>query len=316
MSQKLPRVDFCQNCGSPTPGNYCADCGQDSREHRVSMRLLLFGLWNDLFTFDSRFFRSFIPLIFRPGRLTREYIHGRRVRFIPPVRLYLFVSILFFFLLSILFKGPEISQEVEQDAPGDSLSLATTVADSTVNPVEADSLERSIDIEEVIFQGGHVSFFGQERDISSEEMISNKDEISAIFFSLAPKGMFILLPIFAGLLALIYRRSRKLFIEHLVFALHYHSYLFILFIFVMLIHKLTDWDLIWPITMVGFHLYLYLAMKKVYRQGWLKTWVKHFLLTSSYNLALFVSLMVIFITGIYLASVALDHPWLMGWFDG
>ena len=98
--QHLPKLDICQNCGTPTPGNFCPECGQDSREHRVALRLLTVGLWNDLFTFDNRFWRSFVILLARPGELTLRYMGGKRARYIPPARMYLFVSIVFFFVLS------------------------------------------------------------------------------------------------------------------------------------------------------------------------------------------------------------------------
>ena len=93
--QHLPKLDICQNCETPTPGNFCPECGQDSREHRVALRLLVVGLWNDLFTFDNRFWHSFLILLSRPGELTRRYMSGKRARYIPPARMYLFVSIIF-----------------------------------------------------------------------------------------------------------------------------------------------------------------------------------------------------------------------------
>ncbi|MCP4550190.1 MAG: DUF3667 domain-containing protein [bacterium] len=323
MHKKFPHLDYCQNCGGPTPGNFCAECGQDSREHRVSMRLLLFGLWNDLFTFDSRFFRSFIPLLFRPGRLTREYIVGRRVRFIPPVRLYLFVSILFFFLVAVLFKGTPSTETADTAALVDSLTTFTAESDSmtsatagidlTIPAAPIDSIPVTEVENEVIALNStgtsQVTLLGEEHEIGNEDF-------SAMFFSLSPKGMFVLLPIFAGLLALVYRRSRKLFIEHLIFSLHYHSYIFLLFILTMIFNRIFGWDWIWLITFVGFHVYLYLALKRVYRQGWRKTWLKHLLLTSAYNVVFLALLTLMTLGGLLLVVKAQDHPWLLGLIGG
>lgn len=91
--EHLPKLATCQNCETPTPGNFCPECGQDSRDHRVALRLLIVGLWNDMFTFDNRFWRSFVLLLFKPGILTSQFIAGRRVRYIPPARMYLFISL-------------------------------------------------------------------------------------------------------------------------------------------------------------------------------------------------------------------------------
>lgn len=80
--------------------NYCPDCGQLNTTKQVSLRAFLNDFLGDYLTFDSKFFRSFIPLIGRPGYLTNEYNSGRRTSYILPLRLYLFTTVLFFFVLT------------------------------------------------------------------------------------------------------------------------------------------------------------------------------------------------------------------------
>jgi len=86
----------CCNCGELVTGNYCSNCGQKRSDLNVPFKQLLSEVLGDVFTLDSRFWRTFVPLITKPGWLTQKYNAGQRVRFVPPFRLYLFISVIFF----------------------------------------------------------------------------------------------------------------------------------------------------------------------------------------------------------------------------
>ena len=96
-------VKTCKNCDHRLQAAdlFCPKCGQESRDSGESMRAFLQHFLSDYFTFDSKIVRSFRPLLFNPGVLTTEFLVGRRVRYIPPLRMYLFISIVFFLLLSL-----------------------------------------------------------------------------------------------------------------------------------------------------------------------------------------------------------------------
>ena len=94
-------VKSCRNCAEPLTGQYCQNCGQRDRSRMISLWELVSDLLGDLFEVDSRLWRSLIPLLFRPGNLTREYLAGRQVYYTPPLRMYLVLSILFFVIASI-----------------------------------------------------------------------------------------------------------------------------------------------------------------------------------------------------------------------
>ena len=91
----------CLNCGTPLKGPYCYYCGQPDRNFMRFFPALLREVVSEALEFDSRFTRTMIPLLFKPGRLTRDYLDGRRFRFTPPLRLYLFSSIVFFLLAAV-----------------------------------------------------------------------------------------------------------------------------------------------------------------------------------------------------------------------
>lgn len=95
-------LPVCSNCHQPVAGRFCASCGQEDRTYLLSLRELLLDFFGDLVNFDSRFFKTTLPLLFKPGYLTAEYLRGRRQAYFPPVRLYIFISIVFFFIAALL----------------------------------------------------------------------------------------------------------------------------------------------------------------------------------------------------------------------
>jgi len=89
-------IKTCPNCSENLTGNFCANCGQKAKNLNVPFKELVSEVVGDIFTFDSRFFRTLMPLIAKPGSLTVEYNLGRRSRYVTPFRLYV-LSVLFSF---------------------------------------------------------------------------------------------------------------------------------------------------------------------------------------------------------------------------
>ena len=131
------KLQTCLNCGKESEAKYCPACGQ-------SMDVKISTIWhfisetlNVIYSFDSKVWQSILPLIFKPGKLTNEYIAGRRVRYLPPFRLYLISSILFFLVASIPeFTGfdnlsPEEREELVQDLEDSGLAINDFIAESS-----------------------------------------------------------------------------------------------------------------------------------------------------------------------------------------
>lgn len=91
----------CPNCEAPVSGHFCANCGQEAILHHASTREFLHEFIGHYVALEGKLWGSLSRLLFRPGLLTNEYIRGRRVRFVQPLRLYLTLSLLFFALLKI-----------------------------------------------------------------------------------------------------------------------------------------------------------------------------------------------------------------------
>lgn len=101
-NSRLEKVEACPNCGSRLVGPFCATCGQQQRPLRLPVYRFVNDAVKEYFGIDGRLWRTLGFLLFRPGRLTREFFEGRRIRFLRPLRIYLTATLFFFFLISIL----------------------------------------------------------------------------------------------------------------------------------------------------------------------------------------------------------------------
>jgi hypothetical protein len=96
---------ICLNCGAHLTGRYCQDCGQENLEPKESFSHLVTHFFEDVTHFDGKFFSSIKYLFTKPGFLTEEYIKGRRASYLNPIRMYLFISALFFLVFMSFFAG-------------------------------------------------------------------------------------------------------------------------------------------------------------------------------------------------------------------
>src|SRR3954453_15254567 len=110
-----PKQRGCANCGAALSGRYCSSCGQRAESAAHSVGHFLHEAIEAFTHADSRLWRTLVPLLRRPGFLTREYFAGRRARYLPPLRLYLIMSVLFFVLNAVLATGAEHHVEVKVD---------------------------------------------------------------------------------------------------------------------------------------------------------------------------------------------------------
>lgn len=93
----------CLNCGQPLNGseNFCSYCGQKNTTAKLSFSVFLNSFFSGFFSYDSRFWQTLLPLMFKPGIVSKQYIEGKRERFVNPFQLYLHVSIIFFLIFGI-----------------------------------------------------------------------------------------------------------------------------------------------------------------------------------------------------------------------
>lgn len=120
----------CQNCETPYKEGYefCPHCGQKTNDE-LTIGVLFYNTISNYFSFDARFLKSFFPLMFRPGYLAKKFLEGKRLLFLHPAQMYLFVSVIFFFIIS--FSVRKTARDV--DTAMQKTKTTATVNDSTSN---------------------------------------------------------------------------------------------------------------------------------------------------------------------------------------
>ena len=264
-----PVATDCPNCGATVSGNFCHACGQETVLHPPSAREFVHEFIGHYVALEGRLWKTLWLLLFRPGMLTLEYLRGRRVRYVQPLRLYLTLSLVFFALMKFdsvhmesdtgRHAGPSTVTPdgdrrgarraqgdvwFHEDKPGELNAWKQSVrgAVSAVNPHLADKV---------------VAFLGLPLDDRERLM-------TGAFYSYAPYAIFFMMPLFALYLKILYLGSGRPYGAHLLFALHANAFAFLTMILMLLVREVA-W--LWPVNLVAWIwlvLYLPAAMRRVY----------------------------------------------------
>ena len=228
-SSAPPSSASCLNCGTPLTGPFCAGCGQRDIPPYPSVRELAVDAFWELSGWDGRFATTVRALVRRPGLLTREFLEGRRARYISPLRLYLMASLAYFVLAAAT---PDVRLEsgktvffglrVTPTTPPPAQSRAQRVGDAAAGALDAQrpltDEQRAAILEEIASAPPLIQPFLRR---SVEDPAGFKSGVLAA----VPRMLFVLLPVFAAIVALFYR-GRK-YPEHLYFAIHLHAFVFL-----------------------------------------------------------------------------------------
>jgi hypothetical protein len=279
---QLQRHSTCLNCGAATPGEYCPDCGQRNADYHTGIFTLLGWMITETLDLDSRLGRTIGPFLFKPGVLTRAYNSGQRARYTSPLRLYIIASAVFFLALSISDRA------IKFDPP----ERATRGS-----PEERQKRADKLQIKGFGWLGRQVEQKLKRVAMQDEEAIDAfKKRAMVEFAATVPKMMFLLVPLFAALLKLFWRKN--LYVDHLMLALHEHAFAFVL----LLPAVLWGEEHSAQFAMFGVTVHGLGALKTVYGQTWGKTLAKGFAAGFLYMLAVgFFTLLALFI-GLYLAA--------------
>ena len=271
-----PGQEHCANCGEPTPAAFCASCGQRNVDYRRPLRELLSDAFGELFQLDSRIGRTLTPFLFRPGRLTNEFLAGRRTHYSSPMRLYLLTSVAYFLALSWLGPG-----QIETDSP-----VASTPAERRL------AIEREA---ETFARFGELGVRLHTRLLALAELgeVELARDLGRAFLAQAPTAMFFLLPAFALLLEGLYLGSKRFYVEHLVFSLHFHAFAFVAQVPGMLLGRTLQQAL-----NAATVAYLVVALRTVYRQSWPRTLWKSAALLAGYSVVLTLALLAMAVVAI------------------
>ncbi|HET8549854.1 MAG TPA: DUF3667 domain-containing protein [Bryobacteraceae bacterium] len=227
-------VAACRNCGTKLHGRYCSQCGQKEAPPDPTMHDLAHEAVHEFIHLDGKLLATLKSLLLHPGQLTGEFLQGRRARYIGPIRLYLTFSVVFFV-------------------------LAATVPKPGAGP-EPGMFRISGDVNQMKGRPGQLLRRLQK---------ANEDPhaLKAAFFANASKAMFVLVPLFAAMLRLVYRRTGRHYPAFLYFAIHFHAFAFALLSLAVLTRLLPAWfprDTANGIAFLGSFVYLFVALRRVF----------------------------------------------------
>lgn len=264
MADAEPGASACPNCRADAPGDYCPACGQSQQVETPTLWEAVHDVVDDLVAVDARLPRTLKRLILRPGALTEDWLEGRRARYIRPVRLYLFCSLLF-------FAGAIALPEVHQPADSAVRKAVQEMARGWMEGATGGS----------ITPGGRGHLF-----------LQAQGEVAR---TVGPQVLFLMMPVFALLVMGFYRKADCSYIDHLVFSAHVHSFAFL--------WLALQWTLVNSLPLGGlwvdvpFYLllgwlvaYLIVALRRVYGQPYLWSSLKGAFALSLHGLLLMIGL--------------------------
>lgn len=267
----------CLNCDASLRGQYCWNCGQRGNTRLISLFELLKDAFGDMFELDSRLWRTLIPLAVRPGKLTAEYLLGRRARYMPPFRMYLVLSFLFFLLAQLIGDGvgvvvgddlsdgfaDGVAEGAANDVPGDITeqleaagvapeAVAEVAAQVETAQAEAERVREAVEGEGEFYCNiglGNTGIAWIDRQFPEDRVDRICQDIRRDrgrrlierWTENSPVAALAMLPLMALLLKAMYPLSRRYYVEHLLMLVHFHSFLFLLFSAGIVFNALSGW---------------------------------------------------------------------------
>ncbi|TDD74208.1 DUF3667 domain-containing protein [Flavobacterium caseinilyticum] len=261
MSKSKIRNDkTCLNCKYVVANRFCPNCGQENTDTRKTFHHLFINFFEDLTHYENAFWRTIKNLLFKPAALTKEYLSGKRLSYLAPVRLYIFISFITFLLIAFFpteINAPEDPNEKQSTITTKNESFQNT--NSTYDTIKKnktdsidenqffnfgyDSLEQLDSIQKNAPEPEKLSDFNYwiNRKIQIVKKENTPPEIIEKFVNSfthnLPKVLFVFMPIFAFFLWLFHNKKRWYYFDHGIFTLHYFSFLLLIILLLFLINK-------------------------------------------------------------------------------
>lgn len=281
MSHNILRADkTCLNCRHVVQERFCPNCGQENIESRKTFYQLFVHFFEDLTHYENAFWRTIRNLILKPASLTKEYLSGKRLSYLAPVRLYIFISFISFFLFTTMPGVKDLKKNTAktdsqhhqepsgQAADHQAIEAAKKKGEIETNPIQLTiagptKSEESSNYDELLS-------FGYEslQELDSLQKNSPKEDrlddfeynvvkksleirsqntteeilkkFKNAFIHDLPKALFVYMPIFAFFLWLFHNKKRWYYFDHGIFTLHYFSFLLLAVLLVFLFDRMLS----------------------------------------------------------------------------
>jgi len=291
----------CQNCRHvlPAEANYCAHCGQETKNLHVSFWEMVKDYLSSNFNFDTKLWLTLRELLFNPGFLLQEFIKGRRARYVPPVRLYFFVSFVYFLLLGISFEPTSTETNTDSVINFQLDSLTSAIVDpesdsSNIGNLNALDLKDIEQIDSLLLKV-NVTSSEQSRHITRQliRLYQSQDGFRQEFFKNLSLAMFFLMPVFALLFWLFAARPRLFYIDSLVFSVHVHAFFFLFSSFIIIIRWWFPAEWLTNAMVVMLVGYIIIGLWRLQSMSWKRAFFYAFLVLTIYMLVVGLTLAVL-----------------------
>lgn len=287
VAAAVPPALACRNChaplGHPQP-NFCGQCGQETSLKPPTVMEFIHQFGGNYMAMEGALWRTLLLLLFLPGRLTREYLNGRKKRYVLPLRLYITISLLT--LLALRFGAAP-----HMDFGDGSVLKLDSAEEANANLIALGDVKAGVKDGKVVCDGLPKSWCTHLEERFSLDPKSAQREMRKVperFISHWGTAMFALLPLYALFLKLVYIDRRMRWSEHLVFALHLHA-----FWFAMLATAVSGIDWLKATAAIAVPLYSLVALKTVYGGRWWSLLLRGALLCSLYGTTLICALAIV-----------------------
>lgn len=242
---------YCPNCRSQLDEdmNFCFSCGQENNIKRVSVKMLLNDIFSGYFTVDSKLFITLKLLISKPSLLSVAYLNGQIETFIKPIRLYIFISFIFFLLSANITSYTKTIEKI---------NLALNEMPMTIGDLESGFEESENSIEQK----------DNSLDKKIEKIFSTERETTIFFNYLLAKFpivLFGMIPVLGFLFYAFFFKAKYYYIDHFIFSLHLQCFLLILLIIASIANWLFTIDINF-LALIGVLIYGYIATIKFYKK--------------------------------------------------
>ena len=278
----------CKNCETQYKGNYCPECGQSNKSFDKPFRFIIADFAGNIFAFDTRLWSTIRAVLADPGRMAIDIMKGKRARYVPPFRLYVFVSFIFFLLINYTVNN--VNDKERSEAP---VEIVQPPVNDSLIATELDTLaEKKSDI---VFK---------DKKIAIDYVVDHFEMYFSRFLQWFSYSLFLLMPFYALLLWIFFRKTYAYYLGHLILAINQHVFTFILLIIVVLIGQVLPFKTRYPevYMLLILPVYYVLGIRKMYQRKWSTTIIRFGVVTSIYLLLTLAILLALTVYTLYALS--------------
>lgn len=313
----VPQYQNCMNCGETLHGMYCFRCGQYALDVNQKFTKYLKQFLENTYQLDGKVLQTIRFLVMKPGFLTNEFQKGRINSYMHPLKLFMFLSVIFFSFVLLLYSDLNIYDRIESRF---SSTKNIVLADKQQLQELADSYHENKDASQFWEKEMH---FLDKHSLTATDSVGTKESDSkknqrqvvkmlyresfAQLTKYTPLILLLLVPCYAGLMKASLKKRLSNYMHNLVFALHVHAFFLLLVIMAALLLYFFNGPFIKAIFII-FLIYHLVAVRNVYHAGWIASVMRTVVNLFIYSIVLSFTLIILTIIMVYRFSLEFDLP--------